>query len=55
MGYYLKNTKVSLVLHAQSKRDIKKMKAAEGKSSWIIMRIEKRECRARSEERTFLD
>lgn len=43
----MKSTEVSLV-----KRDIEKMEV-ERKSCWILMRIEKRECRARSEERIF--
>lgn len=41
------------MLHAQFKRDIEKMEKIERKSSWITMRMEKRECRARSEGRTF--
>lgn len=52
-GYYLKSIEVSLVLHAQFKTDIEKMEKVERKSSCIFVRMEKRECRTRSEERTF--
>lgn len=53
MWYYLKSAEVSLVRHAQFNRVIEKMEKVEKKSSWIIMRMKKRGCRARREERTF--